>query len=201
MNGIFFFDVDTQHDFMIPGGALYVPGAEKIVPRLRRLFDCARRNRIFVLSSVDAHTPNDPEFADFPPHCVKGTAGQRKIDATLMERALVLESRAIDRNIIQTVARHPQVVLEKQTLDIFSNPMTERFVRALPPHAVVFGVATEYCVLQTALGLRRLGVKTAVLEDAIRALGRSSGARALDEMRAAGVETTTSDTLLGAYAA
>ena len=42
MNRFFFFDVDTQRDFMLPGGALYVAGAERIIPRLRRLMDCAR---------------------------------------------------------------------------------------------------------------------------------------------------------------
>ena len=70
MKNIFFVDVDTQLDFMLSNGALYVPGAERMIPKLRRLFDFARKNEISILSSVDAHTPDDPEFSSFPPHCV-----------------------------------------------------------------------------------------------------------------------------------
>ena len=201
MNRFFFFDIDTQRDFMLPGGALYVPGAERIIPKLRRLVDCARHHGIFLLSSVDAHTPGDPEFKDFPPHCVKGTEGQRKIDDTLLGRPLVLENRPVDRNLVRAVAQYGQIVVEKQALDVFSNPVAERLVRALPPYAVVFGVTTEHCVRLAALGLRRLGIKTAVVSDAVRALGPDSGRAALDEMRQAGVEFTTTEALLEAYAA
>ena len=88
-----------------------------------------------------------------------------------------------------------------QTLDVFSNPVAERLVRALPPYAVVFGVTTEHCVRLAALGLRRLGIQTAVVSDAVRALGPDSGRAALDEMRQAGVEFTTTEALLEAYAA
>ena len=70
-----FFDVDTQVDFILPTGALYVPGAEQIVPNLKKLMDYARANRIPVLSSADAHPPDDKSFAQWPPHCVVGTEG------------------------------------------------------------------------------------------------------------------------------
>jgi nicotinamidase/pyrazinamidase len=201
MNRFFFFDIDTQRDFMVRGGALYVPGAERIIPKLRRLVDCARHHGIFLLSSVDAHTPGDPEFKAFPPHCVKGTEGQRKIDDTLLGRPLVLENRPVDRNLVRAVAQYGQIVVEKQALDVFSNPVAERLVRALPPYAVVFGVTTEHCVRLAALGLCRLGIRTAVVSDAVRALAPDSGRAALDEMRQAGVEFTATEALLEAYAA
>jgi nicotinamidase/pyrazinamidase len=201
MNRLFFFDIDTQRDFMLPGGALYVPGAEKLVPKLRRLVDCARRNGILIVSSVDAHAPADTEFQQFPPHCVKGTEGQRKIDDTVVGRPLVLENRPLDRNLLQIVAQNAQIVVEKQALDVFTNPITEKLIRALPQFAVVFGVTTEHCVRHAVLGLRRRSVKTAVVSDAIAALSPETGRAALDEMRAAGAELTTTDALLQAYAA
>ena len=68
-------EVDTQMDFMMPGGHLYVPGAEKLLPNIRRLTDLARENRVFLVSHGCFHVPNDPEFKIFPPHCVKGTSG------------------------------------------------------------------------------------------------------------------------------
>jgi nicotinamidase/pyrazinamidase len=197
MKTIFFLDVDTQRDFMLPGGALYVPGAERIVPKLRRLFDFAKKDDVFILSSADAHSPDDPEFRDFPPHCVRGTEGQRKIDDTLSPRPLIIENKPADRNFIETVRRHRQVVVEKQVLDVFSNPSMEKLIRVLPAHAFVFGVTTEYCVKMAALGLRRAGVKTVVISDAICALSPETGQKAIEEMRRAGVDFVPMETLMG----
>ncbi len=201
MKKIFFLDVDTQRDFLLPSGALYVPGAERIIPKYRRLFDFARKHEISVLSSVDAHTPDDPEFRQFPPHCVLGTDGQKKVDETLLPRPLILENKPIDRNLIEAVRKHQQIIVQKQTLDVFDNPVTERLMRVLPPYAIVFGVTTEYCVNKAALGLRKLGIKTALVTDAISALAPKSGQDAEHGMRAAGCEFISLETLLTAYAA
>ncbi|MBN1571188.1 MAG: isochorismatase family protein [Acidobacteria bacterium] len=197
MKNLFFLDVDTQRDFMLSAGALYVPGAERIIPKLRRLFDFARKNDITILSSIDVHAANDPEFQQFPPHCVQGTDGQRKVDETVLPRPLILPNKPIDRNLMDAVKRHQQIIVEKQTLDLFSNPVAERLLRVLPPRAIVFGVTTEYCVKMACLGLRRLGVRTAVVRDAICALAPKTEKEALEEMSRAGVEFITLETLLG----
>jgi nicotinamidase/pyrazinamidase len=201
MKQVFFVDVDTQHDFMFPSGALYVPGAERLIPKLRKLFDLARRHHIQIVSTADAHIPDDPEFRRFPPHCVKGSEGQKKLGETLLPRPLVLENRNRDMNLIDAVRKYQQIVVEKQSLDVFDNPMTAKLLKALPPRAIVFGVATDYCVKIAALGLCRAGVKTAVVTDAIAALTPESGARALEEMSKAGVEFTTTEALLDLHAA
>jgi nicotinamidase/pyrazinamidase len=198
MKNLFFLDVDTQRDFMLSSGALHVPGAERLIPKLRRLFDFARKNEIEIISSVDAHVANDPEFAQFPAHCVQGTEGQRKLDETLLPRPLILQNKQIDRNLMDIVRKHQQIIVEKQALDLFSNPMSERLLRVLPPRAIVFGVTTDYCVKLACLGLRRFGVNTAVVSDAIRALAPKTEKEALEEMRAAGVEFITLEALLGA---
>ena len=196
MKNIFFFDIDTQRDFMLPSGALYVPGAERIVSKLRRLFDFARKHEISILSSVDAHAADDPEFRQFPPHCVVGTEGQKKIEETLLGRPLIIANKPFDRNLLEVVRKNQQIIVEKQTLSVFDNPVTERLLRALPPHAIVFGVTTEYCVKEACLGLRRLGIPTALLTDAVRALTLKAEKQALEEMKDAGVEFTTVDMLL-----
>jgi len=66
-----FWEVDAQADFMLPGGKLYVPGAEKLLPNIRKLTDAARRGEVFLVSHGDFHPANDPEFRQFPPHCLK----------------------------------------------------------------------------------------------------------------------------------
>jgi len=79
-----FFDIDTQIDFVYPAGALYVPGSEKILPVIAQL----NRKAPIVISTMDAHSENDPEFQIYPHHCVAGTVGQQKAAVTLIEKKL-----------------------------------------------------------------------------------------------------------------
>src|SRR6266478_1932820 len=81
-----FWEVDVQSDFMLPGGKLYVPGAEKLLPNIRKLTDAARRDEVFLVSHGCFHPPDDPEFQQFPPHCLKGTPGAEFVPDALAER-------------------------------------------------------------------------------------------------------------------
>src|SRR5205085_9832297 len=112
-----FFDVDTQLDFLYPAGALYVPGAESIVTQVAALNRYAAAQGIPVISTIDAHTQNDPEFRSWPPHCVAGTAGQQKPAATLLEKRAVISSspQNFETQGVQ------QILLEKQSVDCFTN--------------------------------------------------------------------------------
>ena len=83
-----FFEVDTQFDFVFPAGALYVPGAERLLPVIARLNEFAATHGIMVLSTVDAHPENDGEFTEYAAHCVRGTTGQRKPDISKAKRVL-----------------------------------------------------------------------------------------------------------------
>src|SRR6202140_1001533 len=83
-----FWEVDAQRDFLLPGGNLYVPGAEKLLPTLRRLTDAARQGKVFLVAHGCFHTPDDPEFRIFPPHCVKGTAGAELVPEALTDKGV-----------------------------------------------------------------------------------------------------------------
>src|SRR5437764_14301675 len=72
---VIFWEVDTQADFMLPGGKLYVAGTEKLLANIRRLTDAARIRKVFLVSHGSFHTNYDPAFKTFPPHCVQGTPG------------------------------------------------------------------------------------------------------------------------------
>src|SRR5438132_12743441 len=95
-----FFDIDTQIDFMYPSGALYVPGAERIVDIVAEL----NRKAPLVISTMCAHSEDDPEFEVYGHHCVVGTIGQQKPPITLLNDP----------------AR--QIPFPKQQLDVFSVP-------------------------------------------------------------------------------
>lgn len=184
---VVFWDVDTQRDFMLPGGKLYVPGAEKRIPALKRLVDLAREGKVFLISTVDAHTPDDPEFRQWPPHCVQGTPGQEKIPETLTDRFLVVPNDA-NFSLPADVRPYKQFIVEKQTLDDFDNPNTEKILERLgrEPEYCVFGVVTEYCVRFAVAGLRDRGYRVAVVTDAIETLNAEDGRNALEEFVAKG---------------
>src|SRR5712692_11504941 len=121
---VIFWDVDTQADFMLPGGKLYVPGAEKIIPNLQRLVDAARHGEVLLVSSADAHTPQDEEFRQWPPHCLQGTPGQKKIPETLTAHPRIVANRP-GAELPNDLAKTQQLLLEKQRLDVFTNPNTD----------------------------------------------------------------------------
>ena len=172
MNTVFF-DIDSQLDYLYPAGALYVPKAERIVPTIAQLNRFAAGRGIPVVSTTDAHTENDPEFARWPHHCVAGTWGQRKAQSTLLDGA-------------------EQIIVEKQTVDVFQAPKLGRVIESLRPElCVVYGVVTEICVLSAVRGLLRLGKQVIVVTDAIETLNPDDSARALAEMRAGGAVCQT----------
>jgi nicotinamidase/pyrazinamidase len=193
---IIFWDVDTQRDFMLPGGKLYVPGAEKLIPNLDRLTEDARKDRVFLVSDACVHAPDDPEFQRFPPHCVRGTPGAEIIPETVAEKFLVLPNRR-EAAVPNDLTPYQQVILEKQTLDVFDNPLTEIVLERLKRFTdadaefVVFGVVTEYCVRCVAKGLLARGRRVALAEDAIKTLKAEDGEGALAEMKSLGARMIT----------
>lgn len=194
-----FFDVDTQHDFMSPRGALYVPGARMIAGRVRQLVAFAAKHGLRLFASTDAHAPDNPELKTFPPHCMLGTRGQQKIRGTLLpDRAVVAIRPRLSPRRIAAALQHQQVIIEKQTYDVFDNPNTALLLQASGARRfVVFGVATDYCVLAAVLGLLRRGYKVSVVSDAIRAVDPEGGARAIAAMRKAGARFVTTSAVIG----
>lgn len=194
---VVFWEVDAQADFMLPGGKLYVPGAEKIIPNIQRLVKAAAEAAVFLVSSGDSHPENDPEFQRFPPHCLRGTPGARIIPAGLTRDTVTIPNDP-SRKLPEGVFQHPQVVIEKQTLDVFDNPHTSELVERLGAGAeyVVFGVVTEYCVRCAAKGLLDRGRRVAIVKDAIETLKSEDGRRALDELQSMGARLITTDEAL-----
>jgi nicotinamidase/pyrazinamidase len=194
-----FWEVDVQADFMLPGGKLYVPGAEKLLPNIRRLTDAARAGRVFLVSHGCFHTPNDPEFKMFPPHCVKGTAGAELVPEALTEIVARVPNDAAPK-LPEDLSQYQQVLLEKQTLNIFESRHAEDLLRRLGNEAefVVFGVVTEYCVSFAAKGLLERGRRVAVVQDAIETLKPEDGEKMIAELKRLGARMTTTDQALSA---
>ena len=173
-----FLDIDTQIDFLFPAGALYVPGAERILPALARLNRFAMQGHPHentLVSTACAHAEDDAEFRIYPPHCVVGTVGQLK------PAELVMGQR----------------IFEKQSTDLFESPHAEALAAGFEDW-VVYGVVTEICVQAAALGLLARGKQVTMVEDATMALDAATAHRFREELLARGGRIVNSREILEA---
>jgi len=190
-----FIDVDTQYDFMNPEGGLYVQGAAGIVPNLRRLLEAAQKRGIPVVGSVDAHTDDDPEFEEFPPHCIKGAPGQNKIPETAIDGMKVIPMDVSDKEV--DLSPPGPVILEKRVYSLFDNPHADAALEATgAKRFAVFGVATDYCVGAAARGLLDKGYEVLVVTDAVRAVNPEVGDKTLRELEEKGARMVTTEEVL-----
>jgi nicotinamidase/pyrazinamidase len=192
-----FWEVDVQADFMLPGGKLYVPGAEKLLPNIRRLTDAARQDRVFLVSHGCYHPPDDPEFTTFPPHCVKGTPGAWMVPEAMTARVVTVANEATAA-LPDDLSPYQQILLEKQTLDIFKSAHADELVKRFGPEVefVVFGVVTEHCVGFAAKGLLERGRRVWVVRDAIETLNSEDGNRTVAELQALGAKIINTEQAL-----
>lgn len=207
MAGTIFWDVDTQVDFMVPEGKLYVPDAVAITSNLERLTRHARENGILRVASVDDHALADPEISDtpdfretFPPHCLRGTEGQKKIAATAMRSPVVVPNRAEDPAALRARLRshRGEILIEKSRFDVFTNPNTGTVVDALDPETiVVYGVAQDVCDAHAIRGfLERGGASVVFVEDAARPIDAARGRELLEQWKRRGVVVARTDDVL-----
>ena len=182
---------------MLTGGKLYVPGAEKLIPNIGRLVETARENRALLISSGDHHTPQDPEFKIFPPHCIKGTEGAQVIPEALAQNILAVPNETVFQ-LPADIAQYQQLLIEKQTFDVFDNIHTAQIVKGLPSDAefFVFGVVTEYCVRYAAKGLLDRGRDVSIVTDAIEQLDPGAGSKTIAELTAAGAKLIITEAAL-----
>jgi nicotinamidase/pyrazinamidase len=196
-------DVDTQVDFMLPDGKLYVGGAEETIPEMKRLVAAARAAEVVHVASADDHELTDEEIADepdfritYPPHCLRGTRGARKIPETEQEDPVPITLELLPERYFAG----REFLLLKKSFDVFTNTNTERLLDWLDPdQIVVFGVATDVCDDAAIRGFLARGLKVRFVEDAARGLDDERVASCTAFWREQGVEFTTAEGVLGTF--
>jgi nicotinamidase/pyrazinamidase len=210
MARVIFWDVDTQYDFMRADGKLYVPDAEHIIPNLKRLTDYAHGHGIRIVASADDHAPGhrelsqSPNFKDtFPPHCMHGTPGQKKIPETALRDPLEIEPAREDpvRLAEQVQAHRGDILFHKHEFDVFTNPNVLPAVDALAPEDVVlYGVALDVCDRYAIEGFlqHRPNIRLFAVTDAMKPIDRDAAEQMLKEWGDEGVRLVkTSEVVMG----
>ena len=180
--------VDMQNDFADPGGSLYVRGGEEVVGPINELISEAEQAGSLVVYTQDWHPPVTPHFAKdggiWPVHCVAGTWGAE------LHRDLVIRGPVVRKGTGGEDGYSGFSMRDPETGETSPTDLESLLRDAGAERLVIVGLATDYCVVDTALDARRLGFGASVVEEAVRAvdLSEGDGARAIERMRHAGVE-------------
>src|SRR6266581_3093198 len=202
VGGRILWDVDTQVDFIEPGGKLYFEGAEKAKPAMARLVEAARAAGVVHVASTDQHELSDPEISqdpDFdstwPPHCLLGSPGAEKIAETKQLDPLPLPLLPVPVSILRRLLEgRREILIPKKHYDPFTNPNTETLLDVLDPDEILlFGVATDICDDAAVRALLRRGRRITFVEDAARGVDESRAALCVASWRERGVRTTTAE--------
>jgi len=174
--------VDVQNDFAHPSGSLHVPGGEEVVDVANLEVERAVSAGATVIYTEDSHPPTTPHFAKdggiWPVHCVAGTWGAELVDGLQVAGPVVRKGAGGEDGYSGFTVRDPN------TGDVSSTELAALLRDRGVERVVVVGLATDYCVKETALDAARIGFATIVLAGAVRAvdLEPGDGARALEEL-------------------
>lgn len=178
--------VDVQNDFAVPEGGLHVKSGAEVVPIINQEISKAKRAGAHVIYTADWHPENTPHFSKdggiWPVHCVAGTWGAEFHPDLVVDGPVVHKgSNGEDGYSGFSMRDH----LTGETVDTeLAAILREAGVKRI----VVTGLATDYCVKETALDGLRHGFDVSLMRDAIRSvdLEEGDGERALAEVEAAG---------------
>jgi nicotinamidase/pyrazinamidase len=178
--------VDFQNDFT-PGGALAVPEGDEIAAPVNAIAAAYED----VIATRDWHPPDHGSFAEqggpWPVHCVRDTVGAQLHASLERDRVDLIVDKGQDR--------------DTEGYSGFEGTNLAEELRSRGADGIVVcGLATDYCVKNTALDALREGFDVTVATDAIRGVEVNEGdsERALEEMKAAGARLATSDEVIAA---
>lgn len=156
--------IDMLNDFVQRGAPLEVPGAREAIPVIQARIAQARRESIPIIYVCDNHRQDDPEFQVWPPHAVRGTAGQQVVKPLAVQKG--------DRIVLKT------------TYSGFFGTRLEALLKRLKVKELILtGVCTEICVLYTAVDALMRGYRVHVPERCVAGLTPEGHAFALKQMR------------------
>ncbi len=182
--------VDVQNDFVDPVGNLSVEGAASVVPSINDKVGAAISKGQLIVYTQDWHPKVTPHFAKdggiWPVHCVAeswGAAFYPKLDVAV-DAEIVRKGTGGEDGYSGFSVRDPETETETDTaMESILNRYGVQTVE-------VVGIATDYCVKETAIDASRRGFNTVVYRSCMKGVDLQSGDsdKAIEEMISAGVE-------------
>jgi nicotinamidase/pyrazinamidase len=179
--------VDVQNDFADPEGSLFVSGAPRVLGFINDQMQAARAGKSPIIRSQDWHPETTPHFAKdggiWPVHCVAGTWGAQFHPGLLELGTIIRKGVGGEDGYSAFSVRNPE------TGEVTPTGLDSILKDAGVTSVVVVGLATDYCINETALDALSYGFDCTVLANGVAAvnLEPGDGARACAGMTNAGV--------------
>ena len=166
--------VDVQNDFC-PSGSLPVPNGDQVVPIVNKLIDHARHNDWLVLASRDSHPRITSHFNIWPKHCISGTYGSEfhRGLTQIFHSEIYYKGQYEDEDAYSAF----------QGRNIFGAFLAETLIHNEVEKVYIVGLATDYCVKETALDSVKQW-QTYVVIDACRAVYPDKQDQVIEFMKA-----------------
>ena len=181
-------DIETQHDFFVPGGSCYSRAASQRAQQIYRLFRWARKYRIPVISTVLRVRRRQRGPLAGVPHCVEDSEGERKLLRTVLPHRINLGLRNTTDLPVDIFETYQQVIFEKRHTDVFLHAAAERLISDIRAATfVICGAGVAHGIVEAAVGLRNRRFAVIVAADAVVELGDPLEEMAYRRMEAKGV--------------
>lgn len=175
--------VDMQEDFC-EGGSLPVRGCRALVDKINKYIDYFRNAGLAVIATRDWHPPNHTSFKErggpWPAHCVAGSKGAQFVEGLKLPEDVIVVSKATEPDIEAYSAFK---------LTPLHYILASRGVKRL----FITGVATDYCVKETAVEALKLGYEVIILVDAVAGVSEETSRKALEELVSEGAILATEE--------
>jgi nicotinamidase-related amidase len=187
-------DVDTQVDFLAPGGRRLVHNPS-IISNIQRVFRWARHCRLTVISSLDFHRITDP-VREVPAHCLAGTPGVNKLGCTLLPRRVLVETDDTINLPHDLLTRYRQVMFLKRGDDLTRNPKADRLLTEIQVASfIILGTGLEESIRLLALALLARRQNVWLISDACGWWDMQAADLAVKQLAAKGARLLTTDEL------
>jgi nicotinamidase-related amidase len=192
VSSVLFFDIDTQKDFMEENGANPVKDAAEILEPIRKLIRFTREYDGAVVS-LKIIFPAAHNFGRQTPHCVAGTPGCGKIEASLFPKIKRVRWGEPGAKIAAGI----QVIFERVMLNPWQMPGWKELIASTQARtAIVFGVSTTSTLRDLVVGLRDQEFSVLIVSDAVAPRRGKNVDTALNDMLDSGAEVVNLDSLL-----
>ena len=155
--------IDMVRGFLEEGYPLYCGAkARSIIPNIQKLLEQESRQEAKIFYLCDHHTPNDPEFKLFPPHCIEGT---------------------VEAEVIPELLQYQGEIIHKRHFSAFyDTPLEEKLKELNPETLVVCGVCTDICVLHTVADARNRGYEVEIPVNCVASFDDKAHTFAMEHM-------------------
>lgn len=180
--------VDVQNDFC-PGGALGIPGGDKIIPKINKYIKAFSAKKLPIFFTRDWHPIKTGHFKDFggvwPAHCIHSSKGAEFHPGLKLSKDAVLLYKGMDPEKDSYSVFHAE---DKRGMS-FDNLLKVLGIGEL----YIGGLATDYCVKFSARDALRRGLKVKILTDAIQGvdLAPADSEKAVKEIVKLGAKKAT----------